>query len=141
MKIKTIALLIVLIVTINAFAQKQNNKPLYTLCGKSGDCTMTLDEFKKCKKELTPIDKNLKISSFKVTIKMVNTVTKDSVFEEISDKGNTFSKATCDWLEKIISNHSTAYFDILINMVQFSKGDKLFGSPDRKTQYMIIRLR
>ena len=83
--------------TIASFAQ--NTKPAFSFCGKSVECTMTWDEFMACKKELTPIDKNTSISSFVLTIRKAEK--KDFIFLEFPSKGNAFSKASIEMIEKL----------------------------------------
>lgn len=54
--------------TMNAIAQKTIDNSLYTFCGKSGDCMISVDELEKCKKELLLTDKDMRIISFHVSI-------------------------------------------------------------------------
>jgi len=135
MRTKIIISLVVLVTTINSFAQKQNEKPLYTLCGKSGDCKMTLDEFKKCKKELTPIDKNLKIISFNVSLRVISEDRKDSLFVDQQNTGNVFSAKTNDMIEKFITEKKLIDI-ILIEQVQVSEGEK-----KSKATGMVIKIK
>jgi len=77
----------------------QNEKPVFSFCGKTGEVTMTWDEFMACKKELVTIDKNVSISSFILTIKKAGK--KDYEFVEFPAKGNTFTKGAMDTIEKL----------------------------------------
>ncbi len=85
----------VLFISAHSFAQA----PAFSLCGKTGDCSMTWDEFIKCKKELVTTDKNVSISSFRLTVQKLKK--KDFVFLEFPQKGNAFSKASLDMIEEL----------------------------------------
>ena len=91
---KKFFILLLLSVTVSTFAQNA-----YSFCGKTGDCTMTWDEFMACKKELVMADKNSSISSFRLTIQKAKK--KDFVFLEFPGKGNAFSKASLDMIEEL----------------------------------------
>lgn len=95
MKYRFIVTFIVLILVQKSFAQA----PAFSFCGKTGDCTMTWDEFMACKKELVTIDKNTSISSFRLTVQKAQK--KDFIFLEFPQKGNAFSKASLDIIEKL----------------------------------------
>lgn len=88
---------VLIFISVQSFAQ--NAKPLYSFCGKTGDCTMTWDEFMACKKELITTDKNSSISSFRLTIQKAKK--KDYEFLEFPQKGNGFSKASLDKIEEL----------------------------------------
>jgi hypothetical protein len=95
LKAKIIIVFIVL-ATATAFVQKQEGKALYTFCGKSGECTMTFDDWKNCSKELIPISKSFKINSFKIQIKSLSLWEnslgkKDTVCDTIYNVGAVFS--------------------------------------------------
>lgn len=77
----------------------QDTKPAFSFCGKTGDCTMTWDEFVACTKELTTLDKNVSISSFVLTVKKV--VKKDFVFVEYPSKSNKFGKGAMEMIEQL----------------------------------------
>ena len=79
-----------------SFAQE---KPAFSFCDKTGDVTMTWDEFTACKKQLVTLDKNASISSFILTIKKAGK--RDYVFVEFPAKGNTFTKGAMDEMEKL----------------------------------------
>lgn len=79
-----------------SFAQ---DKPAFSFCDKTGDVTMTWDEFMACKKQIVTLDKNASISSFILTIKKKEK--KDYVFVEFPAKGNTFTKGAMDMIEKL----------------------------------------
>ena len=95
MKYKFIVTFIVLTSIQALYAQT----PAFSFCGKTGDCTMTWDDFNKCKKELVTTDKNVSISSFRLTIQKAKK--KDFVFLEFPQKGNSFSKASLDMIEEL----------------------------------------
>ncbi len=119
MKTKSIILFVAIALTINAFSQKQNEKFLYTFCGKSGDCTMTLDEFKKCK-ELTTITNSIKINSFHIVIG------KEGTYADYFNTGSVYSSQTVTAIEKAINEKKiNAGSKILIDEVQLSQGDKI----------------
>jgi len=119
MKTKVIILFVAVVSTINAFSQKQNDKSLYTFCGKSGDCIMTLDEFEKSKKQLTPIDESLKIISFTMVVGV------EGSYAEYSSTGSLFSSQANDAIEKFVK----AGNKILIEQVQISQSDKIIKVP------------
>ncbi len=77
----------------------QDTKPAFSFGGKTGDCTMTWDEFYACKKELTTLDKNTSISSFILTVKKA--VKKDFVFVEYPSKNNQFGKGAMTAIEQL----------------------------------------
>ena len=65
--------LLLLTITVGSFAQKAKTEPMFTFAGKSGaNISMTWDEYSKCKKELTPVDKNVTIKSFIVSLLIIN---------------------------------------------------------------------
>ena len=128
MKIKNILFLIAVVTTLNVFSQNQNTKTLYTFGGKSGNCTMTWDEFKKCKKELTPIDKSLKINSFNISILVVSPDGKDSTYTDFSNTGNAFSSQANETFDILISGKHVSN-KILIEEVQIAEGDKIIKVP------------
>ena len=137
MKTKILVMLVTLFAaTTSAFSQKQPDKALYTLCSKSGDCTMTWDEFKRCNKELTPNDKNLKIVSFTVSVLVVPLTGKDSVYVDYGNTGNAFSKETNDALDKLINEKRIVRNKILIEEVKASKDGK-----EMKITGMVIKLK
>ena len=120
----------ILVSTQISFAQKK--APEYSLCGKTGDCTMTWDEFSKCKKELVA-DKGLSIGSYIVTV--MKSEKKDSVFIEYPIKGNTFSKSSLEMIEKLHKDKKLGK-KILIEAVQVLES----GKEARKVPGMVITL-
>ncbi len=136
MKNSIITSLVVMMISFNLFSQTQNSKPLFTFCGKSGVCTMTLDEFTKCSKEITPSDKNMKINSFHVSEMEYTKGGKDSVFTDWENKGNTFSKNTIDEIEKLIRNKKPIA-KLFIENVDITQGD----SKVKNSNIIIIKIK
>ncbi len=138
-KMKKIITIVMLAVTMNAVAQKQNEKSYYTFCGKpSGDYTMSLDEFKKCKKELTPTDKNLKVISFEVSVRVIGKDEKgkkDTLYVDFANTDNVFSKQTNDAMEKFPSEKKIVD-RVLIENVYILEGDK-----KKKVPGMVIKIK
>lgn len=128
-KISTIAFILFLI-TANAFAQKA---PVFSLCGKTGDCSMTWDEFLKCKKELITNDKKLSIGSFIVTIQKGSK--KDTVFVQYPCKGYVFSKSCVEAIEELHKDKKMGG-KVLIEGVEILQS----GQSARKGTGMTIRL-
>ena len=60
---------IVFFIFVVAQSVSAQEKPAFSFCEKTGDVTMTWDEFIACKKQLVTLDKNASISSFILTIK------------------------------------------------------------------------
>jgi len=83
-------------ITLNAFAQKP--APVYSLCGKTGNVTMTWDEFSGCRKELIA-DKGLSIGSYIITLTKAEK--KDTTYIEYPVKGSVFSKSALESIEKL----------------------------------------
>ena len=135
MKTKTMIMLVVIFTTLNTFAQKEAVKPVYTFCGKSGDCTINLEDFKNAKKELTTIDKNVKVTSFNVSLLVISADTKDSVYVDYSNSGNVFSQQSTEAVEKFLSQKQIVG-KILIEEVKVSEGDKTW-----KTAGMVIKVK
>jgi len=129
MKYRFIVTFIVLISIQISFAQA----PAFSFCGKTGDCTMTWDEFMKCKKQLIVTDKNISISSFIVTIQKAKK--KDFIFLEFSEKGNTFSKATLDMIEELHKENKMGS-KVQIDAVEVVQS----GKAARKVPGMVIML-
>jgi hypothetical protein len=136
MKIKPVLLIVVVVSLFIAFSQKQSANRLYTFCDKTGDCTMSFDEFKKCAKTLNTIEKDLKVLSFVVSAKVITPDKKGSYFEDYPNMGSSFSNATIEWLEKIIAEKRLDNNRILIEEVKLIQGDKTL-----KTSGMIIKLK
>ncbi|MGQ0830015.1 MAG: hypothetical protein ACT4ON_16630 [Bacteroidota bacterium] len=120
---------LVLFITAQSFAQ--NN--LYSFCGKSGDCTMTWEEFMECKKELVSTDKNASISSFVVTIQEIKK--KDFIFSEYPAKGNVFSKASLDMIKELRKKKKIGN-KLLIDNVEIVQS----GKAAKKASAMVITL-
>jgi hypothetical protein len=92
-----------LIISNISFAQK--GTPLFSICGKTGNCTMTWEEFSKCKKVLVPTDKKITIGTFLVTVQKAER--KDSTYIEFQEKGGLFSKSSLEVIEKASQRQKT----------------------------------
>ena len=90
---------IVFFIFVVAQSVSAQEKPAFSFCEKTGDVTMTWDEFIACKKQLVTLDKNASISSFILTIKKAGK--REYVFVEFPAKGNTFTKGAMDEMEKL----------------------------------------
>ena len=134
---KIIVLLIVGLSSLSAFSQKEAVKPVFTFAGKSGDCTMTWEEFKTSKKELLPIEKNVAIISFNVTVQVTALDGKEAVYVDYPNQGNTFSKETSDAMDKLIAEKRIAGNKILIEEVKASKD----GGAKERVYGMVITLK
>lgn len=128
MGIRLIAYL--LLFSSTAFAQKE--APVYSLCGKTGTCSMTWEEFSKCKKMLVS-DKGLSVGSFIVTI--TKKEKKDSVFVEYPCKGNMFSKSALENITKLHDDKKLGT-KMTIEQVQILES----GKEARKVPGMVISL-
>jgi hypothetical protein len=128
MKQATIILLFLLAAT-PCFSQKE--KALYSFCGKSGNSTMTWDEFKSCRKELVTNDKGISINSFILTIQKAEK--KDTIQIEYPSKGNAFSKQAIESIEKLHKDKKLGN-KILIDAVQVVQS----GKEARKVAGMTI---
>jgi hypothetical protein len=91
---------IFLFLLIAVSVQAQKEAPLYSLCGKSGNCSMSWEDFMKCKKELVPVEKGITIGSFLLTIQK-SQGKKDTISIEYPSKGNLFSKSALESIEKL----------------------------------------
>ena len=123
-------LFVILVSTQISFAQKK--APEYSLCGKMGDCTMTWDEFSKCKKELVA-DKGLSIGSYIITV--MKSEKKDSIYIEYPIKGSVFSKSSLEKIEELHKDKKLGK-KILIEAVQLLES----GKEARKVPGMVITL-
>jgi hypothetical protein len=126
--IKVIVVLVVLASSV--FAQKE--KPLYSFCGKTGNSSMTWDEFMKCKKELLT-EKGVSIGSYVLTIQKAEK--KDTVQIEYVSKGNAFSKQAIESIEKLHKDKKMGN-KILIEGVEILES----GKAARKVPGMTIIL-
>lgn len=97
---KNLLLLTLVILGCLSSASAQKAKaPAFSVCGKSGDCTMTWDEFLNCKKALTPLDKTQSIGNWVLTIQKAEH--KDTVVIEFITKGPMFSKSALDAIAEL----------------------------------------
>lgn len=128
MKKKIMISLVVILTTLNVFAQNKAEKYVFTFCGKTGDCTLSVDEFKKCKKELTLIDENVKINSFIVSMLVTTAESKEGIYVDYVNTGNVFNKETNEAIEKLISEKKLAV-KILIEAVEISQGERKSKVP------------
>jgi hypothetical protein len=114
-----------------SFAQK--GTPLFSICGKTGDCTMTWEEFSKCKKVLVPTDKKITIGTFLVTVQKAER--KDSTYIEFQEKGGLFSKSSLEVIEKLHKDKKLGN-KIVIEAVEILES----GKAARKGAGMVITL-
>ena len=124
-----VKIVVVIFISVQSFAQNAH----YSFCGKTGDCTMTWEEFTNCKKELTTTDKNTTISSFIVTIQEAKK--KDFVFSEYPAKGNAFSKASLDMIDELRKKKKLGN-KLLIDNVEIVQS----GKAAKKAPAMVIIL-
>ncbi len=122
---------IVLVATSLSFVQ--GAKPAFSFGGKTGDCTMTWEEFYACKKELTPLDKNTSVSSFVLTVKRV--VKKDFLFDEYPSKTNQFGKGAMTAIEQLHTDKKLGD-KLLISGVQLVQS----GKSAKEVPEMVITL-
>lgn len=123
-------LVVLLLFSSSVFAQKE--KALYSFCGKTGNTTMTWDEFMKCKKELVT-EKGVSIGSYVLTIQKAEK--KDTVQIEYVSKGNAFSKQANESIEKLHKDKKMGN-KVLIEAVEILES----GKAARKVPGMIITL-
>jgi hypothetical protein len=126
---KTILIsLVVLITSLNTFSQNKTVRlPLFTFCGQTGDCEMTIDQFKKCKKELTPVNKDEKINSFLVYVIEYTNNRKDTAEIDFQNKGSMFTKETIDGIDKLIMEKKDIK-KIVIDNIKIQKGKEEYTS-------------
>lgn len=125
-----LTLLLFLLATVS-FAQK--GTPLYSLCGKSGNCAMSWDEFMSCRKVLAPVDKSIQIGTFMVTIQQASK--KDTLSIEFPSKGGVFSKSSLETIEKLHKQKKMGG-KVVIDAVQILQS----GKDARKGPSMTIYL-
>jgi hypothetical protein len=125
------SILLVAGLIISGFCFAQNN--VYILCDKSGDCSMTWDEFTQCKKTLITTDKAMSVSAFVVTVKKLGK--KDVEFLEFSSKTNSFPKEALQMIDELKKNKKLGD-KIEISNVEVVQS----GKPARKVNGMIITL-
>ncbi|MFL5764890.1 MAG: hypothetical protein ACJ77K_13175 [Bacteroidia bacterium] len=106
---------------------------VYTICGKSGNCTMTWDEFTQCKKSLITTDKAMSVSAFVVTVKKLGK--KDYEFMEYTSKTNNFPKEALEMIDKLKKDKKLGD-TIEISNVEVVQS----GKAARKVNGMIITL-
>ncbi len=133
---KILILLIAGLTSLTAFSQKEAAGPTFTFCGKSGNSTMTFDEFKKCKKDIVPVEKNVKIVSFIISMLVVPLEGKDSVFVDFQNIGGAFSEANTEAVDKLIKEKRIVGGKILIEEVKVSQ-----DGTEKKVNGMIIKLK
>lgn len=121
---------VILISAQTLFAQKE--KPLYSFCGKTGNTTMSWDEFMQCKKELVT-EKGVSIGSFILTIQKAEK--RDTVQIEYISKGNAFSKQAIESIEKLYKDKNMGN-KVLIEAVEILQS----GKESRKVPGMTIIL-
>ena len=126
---KTLLKITFLFVIISNISFAQKGTPLFSICGKTGNCTMTWEEFSKCKKVLVPTDKKITIGTFLVTVR------KDSTYIEFQEKGGLFSKSSLEVIEKLHKDKKLGN-KIVIEAVEILQS----GQPARKGVGMVITL-
>jgi hypothetical protein len=94
---KKLLTLLFLTITMNVFSQKE--KALYSFGGKTGNCSMTWEEFLSCKKELVSTEKGVSVNAFILTIQKAEK--KDTIQIEYPSKGNAFSKQAIESIEEL----------------------------------------
>lgn len=122
---------LVLVSTGAAYAQKTT--PLYSLCGKTGNCSMSWDEFMSCSKQLTATNNKIQVSSFVLTISKAEK--KDTIQIEYPSKGNQFSKQALESIDKLHKDKKMGN-TVLIEAVQVVES----GKDARKVPGMTITL-
>jgi hypothetical protein len=130
MKQRVKVLVLFLMIASSVFAQKE--KSLYSLCGKTGNSSMSWDEFMKCKKELIT-EKGTSIGSFVLTIQKAEK--KDTIMIEYVCKGNLFSKQANESIEKLHKDKKMGN-KVLIEAVEILQS----GKEARKVPGMVITL-
>jgi hypothetical protein len=103
------------------------------MCGKTGNCSMTWDEFMSCKKELLTNDKSVSINSFILTIQKAEK--RDTIQIEYPSKGNAFSKQALESIEKLHKDKKMGN-KVLIEAVNVVQS----GKEARKVPGMVIIL-
>jgi hypothetical protein len=132
MGVKFLSVLSVFLFT--ALSASAQGKAELSFCGKTGNQSMTWEEFSACKKELVAIDKNLKINSFIVLVGKAEK--KDTVWTEYISKGSTFSKTAIEAMEKLHKNKKMSN-TIKIEAVEILQS----GRDGRKVPGMTITLK
>jgi hypothetical protein len=130
---KRIKLLFILL-TLTSFVFAQKEKPLYSFCGKTGNCSMNWDEFMACKKELIATEKGITVNSFILTIQKAEK--KDTLQIEYPSKGNAFSKQAIESIEELHKKKKMGN-KVLIEGVQIVQS----GKEARKVEGMTITLK
>lgn len=125
---------------LNHFLSSQKREivePRYTICGKSDDYITTVDEFKKCKKELIPMKEDMVIQSFHITVLQYTENGKDSIFTHFVNDGNVFRRKTIKGIDKLISDKKFIC-ELLIHRVLITTKD---CNCMWKPQFMIITIK
>ncbi len=130
---KKFVTILLLSLTMTAFAQKAKMEPMFTFAGKSGDISMTWDEFSKAKKELSPAGSVTSIKSFTISVLVVSD--KGSVYIDYANPGNKFSAESIAAIEKM-QKSATPGNQILVESVIVNKDKQEVKSPG-----MLIKLK
>ena len=128
---KRIFTILLLACTLSVFSQKE--KPLYSFGGKTGNCSMTWDEFLSCKKELVSTDKSVSVNSYILTIQKAEK--KDTIQIEYPSRGNAFSKQAIESIEELHKKKKMGN-KVVIDAVQIVQS----GKEARKVNGMVITL-
>jgi hypothetical protein len=102
---------------MGVFAQKAKQAPVYSFGDKTGEFSMTWDEYSKSKKELTPIDKSITIKSF--TVSILISKNGSSVYADHINTGSVFTAQTIAEIEKMKTDPAfggTLFFSSVIVM-------------------------
>ena len=90
------AIVFLFLLGFTAVAQKD---PVVSFCGRSGNITMTWEEFSACKKELVTDDKKVQVGSFILFVPKAEK--KDSTMIEFQVRGGLFNKQAKETIEKL----------------------------------------
>jgi hypothetical protein len=129
---KNLMLILVSVLSLNAFGQDYK---FFSVCEKTGDATMTWEEFSKCSKELKAKDAHLRITSF--TVSILAGKGEEKVFMDYPIKGSVISQQAIDAIEKA---HKEGTFGgkILIEKVMIAGKD---SDMERNVPGMIINIK
>lgn len=130
---KTVSI-VLLILVLSPLGFAQATKAEYSFGGKSGNSTMTWEEFLSCKKELKVLNKDLMIGSFLVTVSKLQK--KDSTQIEHPCKNNLFSKAATESIKELHDDKKLGR-TVVIDHVQIQQS----GKAARVASPMIITIK
>jgi hypothetical protein len=96
MKVAVKYLFILSLFVCVAFGEKTHG---FSFCGKNTDCSLSFDDFMKCKKELAVTDSKTSINSFVVTIQKIEK--KKTLSVQYKSKGKTFSRTLLEAIDEL----------------------------------------